>query len=153
MLLSTCNKATERDKEGYVENKLKQRMEEKISGMEDFKASADFARTLNVTLQEKMMEANEERAAALFTKAKVDEMVGELVQDESAIIEHSNKSACLIDKLDEEMLKEEVSQMEKAIKVLMGEYANRKRIREKNKRMAGQVTKRVAAMMIFNKKN
>ena len=43
-------------------------MDEKINGLADFKASADFARTLNATLQEKMMEANEERALALFTK-------------------------------------------------------------------------------------
>ena len=43
-------------------------MDEKINGLADFKASADFARTLNATLQEKMMEANEERAQALFTK-------------------------------------------------------------------------------------
>lgn len=129
-------------------------MDEKIHGMEDFKASADFARTLNVTLQEKMMEANEERAAALFTKAKVDEMVNDLVQGETKKGPgHSGKGANdKIDKLDEQMLKEEVSQMEKAIKVLMGEYQNRKRIREKTKKAAGQVTKRVAAMMIFNKK-
>ena len=50
------------------------------------------------------------------------------------------------------MLREEAAQMEKAIKVLMNEYQNRKKIREKTKRAAGQVTKRVAAMMIFNKK-
>ena len=43
-------------------------MDEKINGLADFKASADFARTLNATLQEKMMEANEERAQALFSK-------------------------------------------------------------------------------------
>ena len=99
------------------------------------------------------MEANEERAAALFTRAKVDEMVNELVQDEEVqTYGHSAKQSGIIDKLDEEMLKEEVSQMEKAIKVLMGEYSNRKRIREKNRKMAGQVTKRVAAMMVFNKK-
>ena len=60
--------ASERDNEGYVERKLQARMDEKINGLADFKASADFARTLNATLQEKMMEANEERALALFTK-------------------------------------------------------------------------------------
>ena len=36
-------------------------------------------------------------------------------------------------KLDDEMLREESVQMEKAIKVLMHEYENRRRIREKTK--------------------
>ena len=67
-IISLDFKASERDNEGYVERKLQARMDEKINGLADFKASADFARTLNATLQEKMMEANEERALALFTK-------------------------------------------------------------------------------------
>ena len=53
-------------------------MDEKIKGMEDFKMSVDFAKTLNHTLQDKMLEANEERAAALFTKQKIDEITGKI---------------------------------------------------------------------------
>ena len=77
-------------------------MDEKINGLVDFKASADFARTLNATLQEKMMEANEERAQALFTKDKVSKMVQELAEEETSDTKKS--SAAIIDKLDEEML-------------------------------------------------
>ena len=79
-------------------------------------------------------------------------MVQEIAEEEEGKDEKSKKQASIIDKLDEEILREEAAQMEKAIKVLMNEYQNRKRIREKTKRAAGQVTKRVAAMMIFNKK-
>ena len=127
-------------------------MDEKIGGLVDFKASADFARTLNVTLQEKMMEANEERAQALFTKDKMGAMVQEIAEEEMGGLSKKDVINNRIDKLDEEMLKEEAAQMEKAIKVLMNEYENRRRIREKTKKAAGQVTKRVAAMMIFSKK-
>ena len=135
-----------RDKEGYVAEKLQERMEEKLNGMWEFKESADFARTLNATLQEKMLEANEERAAALFTKKKVEEMVEDL--DLGA----PKKPLGLMDQMDEKMINEEKAQMEKAIKVLMGEYENRKKIRDKAKAAGGKVTKRVAAMMIFNQK-
>ena len=135
-----------RDKEGYVAEKLQERMDEKLNGMWEFKESADFAKTLNATLQEKMLEANEERAAALFTKRKVEEMVEDL--DLSA----PKKPVSLMDQMDEKMINEEKAQMEKAIKVLMGEYENRKKIRDKMKTGAGKVTKRVAAMMIFNQK-
>ena len=135
-----------RDKEGYVAEKLQERMDEKLNGMWEFKESADFAKTLNATLQEKMLEANEERAAALFTKRKVEEMVEDL--DLSA----PKKPLGLMDQMDEKMINEEKAQMEKAIKVLMGEYENRKKIRDKMKTGAGKVTKRVAAMMIFNQK-
>ena len=129
-------------------------MDEKISGMADFKESSDFARTLNVTLQEKMLEANQERAAALFTKQKCDEIATEVFKTEDTKPKQGSVSSTFtaIDKFDEEMLQEEISQMEKAIKVLMGEYANRKRIRDRTKAAAGQVTKRVAALMIFTKK-
>ena len=143
--------ASKRDEEGYVESALKLRMEEKITGMEDFKTSADFARTLNATLQEKMLEANQERAAALFTKDKCNELVQDLGLEETTKPKVNN-AAHLIDKLDDKMMKDEISQMEKAIKVLMFEYDNRKRIRDKNKAVAGKVTKRVQAMMIFNSK-
>ena len=135
-----------RDKEGYVAEKLQERMDEKLNGMWEFKESADFAKTLNATLQEKMLEANEERAAALFTKRKVEEMVEDL--DLTA----PKKPLSLMDQMDEKMINEEKAQMEKAIKVLMGEYENRKKIRDKMKTGAGKVTKRVAAMMIFNQK-
>ena len=78
-----------------------------------------------------------------ITEAGNLKMVQELAEEETGDTKKS--SAAVIDKLDEEMLKEEAAQMEKAIKVLLNEYENRKRIREKTKRAAGQVTKRVAA--------
>ena len=80
-------------------------------------------------------------------------MVQDIAEEEETKENRSKeKTAAIIDKLDDEMLREESVQMEKAIKVLMHEYENRRRIREKTKKAAGQVTKRVAAMMIFSKK-
>ena len=127
-------------------------MDEKIKGMEDFKMSVDFAKTLNHTLQDKMLEANEERAAALFTKQKIDEIAQgwkDVAESDDVFgVEKPSKQ----DHTDKAILDEEVSQMEKAIVVLMGEYKKRKSIRDRNRAAAGAVTKRVAALMIFQKK-
>ena len=142
--------ATERGNEGYVGNALRQRMEEKIRGIKDFKECSDFARTLNVRLQEKMMEANVERASALFSKAKVDEVVNTRGKDKADV--RSDKGHCIIDQPDEEMLKEEVSQMEKAIKVLLEEYEHRKIIRKKNNKLVGHVSKIASFAVAFNQK-
>ena len=46
-------------------------------------------------------------------------MVQEIAEEEEGKDEKSKKQASIIDKLDEEMLREEAAQMEKAIKVLM----------------------------------
>ena len=80
-------------------------------------------------------------------------MVQEIAEEVEVSKEDKAKTqSSIIDKLDDEMLKEETLQMQKAIKVLMNEYQHRKMIRERNRKAAGQVTKRVAAMMIFAKK-
>jgi hypothetical protein len=125
-------------------------MEEKISGMEDFRVSADFARTLNVTLQEKMLEANEERATALFSKQKLEQAVQSLkVNEKQTTTTAKNRTT---DTIDQSIVQEEIVQMEKAIKVLKKEHENRKRIRETARQKIGAVSKRVSALMIFQKK-
>ena len=127
-------------------------MDEKIKGMEDFKLSCDFAKSLNHTLQEKMLEANEERAAALFTKQKIEEIAQDWRKMEEDDDVFGSKKAGEEDVMENAVLDQEVDQMEKAIKVLMGEYAKRKAIRDRTKAAAGAVTKRIAALMVFQKK-
>ena len=93
-------------------------MEQKIQGMEDFRLSCDFAKSLNHTLQEKMMEVNEERAAALFTRKKCEEIVEDLkdiVGEDNNIQDSKVKKQ---DNLEKSILDEEISQME--ISVVLG---------------------------------
>ena len=86
-------------------------MDQKIQGMEDFKLSCDFAKTLNHTLQEKMMEVNEERAAALFTRQKCEEIVQDL---KDIVIKDNDIQDSKVQKqeeLEKNILDEDISQM------------------------------------------
>lgn len=167
MILCFFGVVEQRENEGYVEKRLQQRKQEKLNGLEDFKVSVDFAKTLNSTLKDKMMEANEERAQALFTKQKVNKIVSAIEETKEEIVAPKGKikmravSKAMASlgikeeepsEMERSILKEETEQMDMAIKVLMGEYVQRKAIRNRAKDTTGKISKRIGAMTAFEKK-